>query len=88
MPISTIEETLGALKKGQIVILVDDESEESDGSFCLAAEKVTPEAINFILNHGRSGIIYLSLTEEKIKQLGNLRQGESQVFECQDAVQV
>ena len=72
MPISTIEETLGALKKGQIVILVDDESEESDGSFCLAAEKVTPEAINFILNHGRSGIIYLSLTEEKIKQLGNL----------------
>ena len=72
MPISTIEESLDELRKGQIVILVDDESPESDGTFCMAAERVTPQAINFMLAHGRCGIIYLTLTEEKIKQLGSI----------------
>jgi len=69
---STIEETLEALREGQIIILVDEESADSDGSFCVAGDKVTPEIINFLLSYGRCGILYLTLTEEKIKQLGIL----------------
>ncbi len=72
MPKSSIEETLISLREGKIVILVDEDSPESDGTFFVAGEKVTPEAINFLLNYGRSGIIYLTLTEEKMKELGIL----------------
>ncbi len=69
---ASIEETLKSLHEGDTVILVDEDSPESDGTFFIAGEKVTPEAINFILNYGRSGIIYLTLTEEKMKELGIL----------------
>ncbi len=72
MPISMIKDALKALQAGQVIILVDDDSPGSDGTFCIAGDKVTPEAINFLLTEGRSGIIYLALTEERIKQLGNL----------------
>src|SRR5262249_28737686 len=51
-----------------MVILVDDEDRENEGDLCLAAEKVTPELINFIALHGR-GLICLTLTEEKIHKL-------------------
>ena len=72
MPMSSIEETLKSLHEGETVILVDEDSPESDGTFFIVGEKVTPEAINFILSHGRGGIIYLTLTEEKMKELGIL----------------
>ena len=72
MPTSPIEEILKSLREERVIILVDDDSIESDGSFCIAGDKVTPESINFVLTEGRSGIIYLTLTEERIKQLGNL----------------
>jgi len=72
VPKSSIEETLKSLREGKIVILVDEDSPESDGTFFLAGEKVTPEAINFLLSYGRGGIIYLTLTEEKMKELGIL----------------
>lgn len=68
MPVSTIEEALADIRKGKMVILVDDEDRENEGDLCLAAEKVTPQTINFMAKYGR-GLICLSLTEEKVKEL-------------------
>jgi 3,4-dihydroxy 2-butanone 4-phosphate synthase/GTP cyclohydrolase II len=68
MPISSIEEGIEEIRNGKIVILVDEDSPESDGFFCLAAEKVTAESINFMLRHGR-GILYVTLTDERIREL-------------------
>lgn len=68
MPVSTIEEALADIRKGKMVILVDDEDRENEGDLCIAAEKVTPQAINFMAKYGR-GLICLSLTEEKVREL-------------------
>ena len=68
MPISTIEEGLEEIRNGRMVILVNEDAPESDGFFCLAAEKVTAESINYMLHHGR-GIIYVTLTDERIREL-------------------
>jgi 3,4-dihydroxy 2-butanone 4-phosphate synthase / GTP cyclohydrolase II len=68
MPLLTIEEAIREIRVGRMVILVDDEDRENEGDLCMAAEKVTPEAINFMTKYGR-GLICLSLTEEKIKAL-------------------
>ena len=57
-----------AIRQGQMVILVDDEDRENEGDLTMAAEKVTPEAINFMATHGR-GLICLTLSAERIKQL-------------------
>ena len=51
-----------------MVILTDDEDRENEGDLCMAAEKVTPAAVNFMAKHGR-GLVCLSLTEEKVRQL-------------------
>ncbi len=66
--INTIEEALEDLVKGRMVILVDDEDRENEGDLCMAAEKVTPEAINFMAKYGR-GLICLSMTPERIDEL-------------------
>ncbi|MEW6720293.1 MAG: bifunctional 3,4-dihydroxy-2-butanone-4-phosphate synthase/GTP cyclohydrolase II [Thermodesulfobacteriota bacterium] len=68
MPLSTIEEAVADIRKGRMVILVDDEERENEGDLTLAAEFVTPEAINFMARHGR-GLICLSITDEKAKKL-------------------
>lgn len=68
MPVSTIEEALAEIRKGKMVVLVDDEDRENEGDLCLAAEKVTPQAINFMAKYGR-GLICLSMTEEKARSL-------------------
>ena len=68
MPVSPIDEALLDIRKGKMVILVDDEDRENEGDVCIAAEKVTPHAINFMAKHAR-GLICLSLTEEKVKEL-------------------
>jgi 3,4-dihydroxy 2-butanone 4-phosphate synthase/GTP cyclohydrolase II len=68
MPLSTIEEALADIREGKMVILVDDEERENEGDLTLAAEFATPEAINFMARHGR-GLICLSLTEEKAREL-------------------
>jgi 3,4-dihydroxy 2-butanone 4-phosphate synthase / GTP cyclohydrolase II len=68
MPLLTIEEAIREIRLGRMVILVDDEDRENEGDLCIAAEKVTPEAINFMAKYGR-GLICLSLTEEKIRAL-------------------
>ena len=68
MPVSTIDEALLDVRKGKLVILVDDEDRENEGDLCIAAEKATPQAINFMAKHGR-GLICLSLTSDKVKAL-------------------
>ncbi len=65
---NTIEEAIEEIRQGRIVILVDDEDRENEGDLCIAAEKVTPEAINFMAKYGR-GLICLSLTPERIEEL-------------------
>ncbi|GBE36510.1 riboflavin biosynthesis protein RibBA [bacterium BMS3Bbin07] len=65
---NTIEEAIEDIRQGKIIILVDDEDRENEGDLCIAAEKVTPEAINFMAKHGR-GLICLSLTPERIDEL-------------------
>jgi 3,4-dihydroxy 2-butanone 4-phosphate synthase/GTP cyclohydrolase II len=66
--IHKIEEALEDIRQGKMVILVDDEDRENEGDLTMAAEKVTPEAINFMAKYGR-GLICLSLTEEKLNEL-------------------
>ena len=66
--IARVEIALEALRKGQIIILVDDEDRENEGDFCMAAEKATPEAINFMAKIGR-GLICLTLTEDRCHAL-------------------
>ena len=66
--IASIPEALEEIRAGRMVILVDDEDRENEGDLCMAAEKVTPEAINFMASHGR-GLICLSLTEERLREL-------------------
>ncbi len=69
MPVSTIEEAIQDIKEGKMVILVDDEDRENEGDLCMAAEKVTPEAINFMAKYGR-GLICLALEGAIVDKLG------------------
>jgi 3,4-dihydroxy 2-butanone 4-phosphate synthase/GTP cyclohydrolase II len=66
--ISRIEEALEDLRQGKMVVLVDDEDRENEGDLTMAAEKATPDAINFMAKYGR-GLICLSLTEERLNEL-------------------
>ena len=68
MTVSPIEEVVEDIRAGKMVILVDDEDRENEGDLCMAAEAVTPEAINFMATHGR-GLICLTLTPDIITQL-------------------
>lgn len=68
MSISAIQDITADLKMGKMVILVDEEDRENEGDLVLAADFVTPEAINFMATHGR-GLICLTLTEERCHQL-------------------
>src|SRR5262247_2643007 len=63
-----VERAIGEIRKGRMVILTDDTDRENEGDLVMAAEKVTPAAINFMATHGR-GLICLSLTEDRIRQL-------------------
>jgi 3,4-dihydroxy 2-butanone 4-phosphate synthase/GTP cyclohydrolase II len=69
MPVATIEEALEDIRQGRMVILMDDQNRENEGDLTMAAELVTPEAINFMATWGR-GLICLPLTEEKVARLG------------------
>src|SRR5258708_30171369 len=68
MPFATIEEAAELYRRGEFVIIVDDEDRETEGDLCIAAEKITPDAINFMARFGR-GLICLALTEERCKEL-------------------
>lgn len=66
--LNTIEEAIEDIKKGKVVIVVDDENRENEGDFIAAAEKVTPEMINFMVTHGR-GLVCAPLTEKRCAEL-------------------
>ncbi len=68
MGVSSIKEAIVDIKSGKMVILVDDEDRENEGDLCMAAQFVTPEAINFMARYGR-GLVCLTLTEEAAEQL-------------------
>jgi 3,4-dihydroxy 2-butanone 4-phosphate synthase/GTP cyclohydrolase II len=68
MALSTIDEAIREIKAGRLVIIVDDDSRENEGDLALAAEKVTPEAINFMALHAR-GLICLPITGERLDEL-------------------
>lgn len=66
--INTVEKALEDFRNGKMIILVDDEDRENEGDLAIAAEMVTPEAINFMLKHGR-GLVCLAMTEERADAL-------------------
>ena len=66
--LNTIEEAIEDFRQGKIVIVVDDEDRENEGDFIIAAEKVTPEIVNFMLKNGR-GVLCAPLSEERCAQL-------------------
>ena len=68
MPFAEIPEILDELRAGRMIVLVDDESRENEGDLVCAAEKVTPEIVNFMATHGR-GLICMPLTGEHCDRL-------------------
>src|ERR1700731_1863810 len=68
IPFVTVEEALEEIRQGRQIVLVDDEDRENEGDLTMAAEKITPEAINFMARYGR-GLICLALTEERCDEL-------------------
>jgi len=67
-PFHSIEDAIRDIKKGKFVVLVDDEDRENEGDLVIAAEKVTPQSINFMARHAR-GLICLTLTPERVEEL-------------------
>src|SRR6516165_7641049 len=68
-PFISIEEALEETRRGRMFILMDDENRENEGDLCMAAEKASPEAINFMAKYGR-GLICLPMAAERVEQLG------------------
>ena len=73
MQINTIEEALTDFREGKFVIVVDDEDRENEGDFIIAAEKITPEKVNFMLQHGR-GVLCCPITEQRCAELDLMHQ--------------
>ena len=73
MKINTIEEALVDFREGKFVIVVDDEDRENEGDFIIAAEKITPEKVNFMLQHGR-GVLCCPITEQRCAELDLMHQ--------------
>ena len=67
-PFATVEEAVEEIRHGRMIVLVDDEDRENEGDLAMAAEKITPEAINFMAKYGR-GLICLPLTEDRCDEL-------------------
>ena len=67
-PFTDVPEAIEEIRAGRMIIVVDDEDRENEGDLTLAAEKVTPEAINFMAKHGR-GLVCLAMTEERLEHL-------------------
>ncbi|HET6675032.1 MAG TPA: bifunctional 3,4-dihydroxy-2-butanone-4-phosphate synthase/GTP cyclohydrolase II [Nitrospiraceae bacterium] len=67
-PFNSIEDAIKDIRRGKFIILVDDEDRENEGDLVLAAEKITPAAVNFMATHAR-GLICLALTPERVEQL-------------------
>jgi 3,4-dihydroxy 2-butanone 4-phosphate synthase/GTP cyclohydrolase II len=67
-PFSDVPDALEEIRAGRMIVVVDDEDRENEGDLTLAAEKVTPEAINFMAKYGR-GLVCLAMTEERLDHL-------------------
>src|SRR5215469_15678312 len=67
-PFARIEEAIATMRAGRMVIVVDDEDRENEGDLTIAAEKVTPDAINFMARYGR-GLICLAMTPDRLDEL-------------------
>jgi 3,4-dihydroxy 2-butanone 4-phosphate synthase/GTP cyclohydrolase II len=67
-PFARIEDAIEAIRRGEMIIVVDDEDRENEGDLTIAADKVTPAAINFMARHGR-GLICMPMTEERLAEL-------------------
>ncbi len=67
--LDSIDDAISDIKKGKVIIVVDDEDRENEGDFVCAAESVTPEIVNFMATHGR-GLICAPLSEERCEELG------------------
>ena len=67
-PFASVPEALDAMRAGRLVVVVDDEDRENEGDLTVAAEKVTPEIVNFMATHGR-GLVCLALTPERLDSL-------------------
>jgi 3,4-dihydroxy-2-butanone 4-phosphate synthase/GTP cyclohydrolase II len=67
-PFATIEDAIREFRAGRMIVVVDDEDRENEGDLTMAAEMITPEAINFMAMHGR-GLICLAMTDERLKEL-------------------
>jgi len=87
--LNTIEEAIEDVRKGKVIIVVDDENRENEGDFIAAAEMVTPEMINFMAKHGR-GLICAPLTEDRCKELelGMMVQNNTVLHQTQFTVSV
>jgi len=68
MKLNTIEEAIADFREGKFLIVVDDEDRENEGDFIIAAEKITPEKVNFMTTHGR-GVLCAPVTEERCEEL-------------------
>lgn len=68
IPFATVEEAVEEIRQGRQIVLVDDEDRENEGDLAMAAEKITPEAVNFMAKNGR-GLVCLALTEERCDEL-------------------
>ena len=71
MALATIEEALEEIRAGRMIILINEEADDSDGFFFLPAEKTTADAVNYMVSQAR-GIVYVTLTDERIRELGIL----------------
>ena len=67
-PFASIDDAVDAFRRGEMIIVVDDEDRENEGDLTIAADKVTPAAINFMATHGR-GLICMPMTEERLAEL-------------------
>src|SRR3981081_58039 len=67
-PFSDVPTAIEEIRAGRMIVVIDDEDRENEGDLTLAAEKVTPEAINFMAKHGR-GLVCLAMTEERLDHL-------------------
>ena len=85
-PFARIEDAIAAIKRGEMIIVVDDEDRENEGDLTIAAEKITPAAINFMARHGR-GLICMPMTEERLTEKAVCR-GKVRVLPDHVAVQV
>ncbi len=87
MPFGTVAQAIEDIRAGKLVIVADDENRENEGDFVGAAERVTPEMVNFMLTHGR-GVLCLALTPERCQALGLQQMAEANTEEQRTAFTV